>query len=99
MHRLAYKIRTYGVWCVLIAELIAFGVWYCGGREGIGQLRRLRVENTLFEQELTFTQVSIANMQAEIERCQRDDFWREHIARTELQMAREGEEIYYLTCS
>lgn len=83
--------------CLLGLELMGFFYIYVCGSRGIAELMKLRAENNLFVQELKDMHVAYETVQQEVNLWKHDDFVREQMARKRLQMAREKEEIYYLT--
>lgn len=82
---------------VLIGELIFFLVIYCVSAHGIFALRALSYENRLREERLDQLKNEVLAVQQQLAIIEKEDFFKERIAREQLQMARAGDMIYYLT--
>lgn len=82
---------------LLTLEAALFCYSYIWGHHGIAALMELRTENSMLEKEITETRTTLAALATKITHWQTDHFLWEKIAREQLQMICEGEEIYYLT--
>ncbi|MDP3889370.1 MAG: septum formation initiator family protein [bacterium] len=78
-------------------ELFGFVFVYFFGAQGIQVLIQLRQENKKLDTDIGQLNLSIARLKNEVVAWQEDPFCQEKFAREQLQMARSGDEIYYLT--
>lgn len=76
--------------------LIFFGYYFCG-KQGLHHIWHLQAENNEFEQSLAGLNVEIAALEHEIHEWSTQPFYKEKMAREQLQMAYAGEQIYYLS--
>jgi len=78
-------------------ELIVF-VWvYLFGAHGFHHLVHLRTECEQARQDLRYKQQEVSDLQEQIISWNVHSFYKEKMAREQLQMARKGELIYYLS--
>jgi len=77
-----------------MVEIIVFSWFYYYGVGGIQEIYQLQEENKSFEQRIVITQQAIEQKQEELAAWQSDSFYKEKLAREQLHMAKEGEEIY-----
>lgn len=77
-----------------VAEIILFTWFYYYGMCGMREIRRLRVENDQLEQQIGVANDCLAQKEQELAAWQSDPFYKEKLAREQLHMAKEGEEIY-----
>lgn len=80
----------------LLLEVVVFGYIYLFGNNGLHALTKLKQETVLFEQEVDQLAREVTSLEDEIETWESDDFYKEKIAREQLQMARKNDEIYML---
>jgi len=78
-------------------EVCVFVGVYLFGPSGLQTMIRLEEENEVLETQLAGLQKEVAAWEQKIVLWQSDDFFKEKIAREQLQMARTGDEIFYLT--
>lgn len=79
------------------AEILIFIGIYIFGAYGIKTLSHLKQETAFVEQEVANVQQEVDALQREIIAWNTHPFYKEKIAREQLQMAREGDTIFYLT--
>lgn len=79
------------------AEVCVFTYFYVCGAHGLRAYWQMREDNTAFETELVASRAQLALQERELERRKTQPFYKEKIAREQLQMARDNEQIYYLT--
>ena len=81
---------------LLIAEMATFGHLYLFGKNGIQFLRKQQAVVVDLQKNVTVLKDEIDQLHNEIYAWQTDDFYKEKIAREQLQMARKGDELYYI---
>ena len=77
-------------------ETIGFVFMYLFGAQGMQVLWQLHKENLFLEKELLQLHTDVAQLEKEIVNWEHDSFSKEKLAREQLQMARKGDEIYYI---
>lgn len=80
--------------CAFLVELLVFSGYYCVGASGILSLMHTKKEISQINQEIQFLQSEIHQLQTTIAMQKKHPFFKEKIAREQLQMAHENEEIY-----
>jgi len=75
-------------------EVCVFAGVYLFGPSGLQTMMRLEKENSVLNAEITQLQQEAAEWEQKIAHW--DDFSKEKIAREQLQMARTGDQIFYL---
>ncbi len=75
-------------------EIAVFGWFYYYGLHGLKTVGELQCENEAIEKRIELARDDIEMRQQEIIAWQTDPFYREKVAREQLHMAKEGEEIY-----
>jgi len=78
----------------LLLEVVVFGHIYLFGNNGLHSLTKLRQGIKLIEQETHQLAREVESLEIEIEEWESNDFYKEKIAREQLQMARKNDEIY-----
>ncbi len=81
---------------VLVAEMITFGYVYLFGRNGISALRSERSAVAHLDNTIVQLKSEVAQLEQEIYAWETDDFYKEKIAREQLQMARKDDELFYI---
>lgn len=81
---------------VFAAEVILFFGYYFCGSQGLQHMWRLQAENNEFEQNLAQLITEITALEQQIHAWNTQPFYKEKMAREQLQMACAGEQIYYL---
>lgn len=81
---------------LLLLEMAVFGHIYFFGNNGIKVLQEQK--NGVIELKHAITQLDdeVAQLEKEIYAWQTDDFYKEKVAREQLQMARKGDELFYI---
>lgn len=80
----------------LCVEIVIFlGVYYFGV-DGVKNLSSLSEENLLLDREIAQLQNEIAVYEREIVAWNSDPFYKEKVAREQLQMARADDEIFFI---
>ena len=77
------------------AEIIVFLCVHMFGPQGIRVFQKLADENVVVEQSIQRVRSEIAQLDRRITACKSDAFYKERIAREQLQMARKDDLIYY----
>jgi cell division protein FtsB len=81
---------------LLMAEMVALGYLYFFGTNGIEVLQKQRVAVVNLEKNVVELKSEIEKLEQEIYAWQTDDFYKEKVAREQLQMARKGDELFYI---
>jgi cell division protein FtsB len=81
---------------LLGAEMIAFGHIYFFGSNGIQMLQTQKNVVEDLKKDILVLDTEIAQLEKEIYAWQTDDFYKEKVAREQLQMARKGDELFYI---
>jgi cell division protein FtsB len=90
--------KRYIIRIVLGIEIIVFLSIYLFGPQGIWTFQKLAEENKVVEHAIQGVKAEIAGLDKQITACKSDAFYKERIAREQLQMARKDDVIYYLDC-
>lgn len=77
-------------------EVCVFVGVYLFGPSGLQTMVRLERENSHLDDEICQIQADLDGWKDKIAVWQSDDFYKEKIAREQLQMARSGDEVFYL---
>lgn len=80
----------------LIVEMAAFGYLYVCGKNGIQILQKQKAAVADLQTNVVQLKKEIDQLEGEIYAWQTDDFYKEKIAREQLQMARKGDELFYI---
>ena len=80
----------------LLCEILIFLGVYFFGTNGISTLSMVRSENMKLEQEIKDLNGEIATLEHEITAWNADPFYKEKVAREQLQMACKGDEILFI---
>jgi cell division protein FtsB len=83
--------------CLFVGEIGLFAWTYVYGRQGIFYLQTLAQENRVIESEIEQLRTELVEQEKEMLKWEEYPFYKEKIAREHLQLAREQDEIYYLT--
>ncbi|MCL5875882.1 MAG: septum formation initiator family protein [Candidatus Dependentiae bacterium] len=81
---------------LLAGELLFFSFTFFFGSHGIQALHELRKEITLLQGDIVILENEVDVLNADIIQWRENDFYREKMAREQLQMARKEETIYYI---
>ena len=79
---------------VFTVEVVLFGWFYYYGVGGMRDIAQLHEENSGLEQQIARAHQEIALKEQELSSWKSDPFYKEKLAREQLHMAKEGEEIY-----
>ena len=82
----------------LVAEMMAFGYVYVYGKNGLQLLRKQKHVVSELKENIVQLDGEVASLEKEMYVWQSDDFYKEKIAREQLQMARKGDELFYIGC-
>ncbi len=77
-------------------EVILFGWFYYYGMCGMCEISQLQVDNSVLEQQIAVVHHEIERKEQELCAWGSDSFYKEKLAREQLHMAKEGEEIYLI---
>lgn len=79
-----------------VAEIVLFVSFYLFGSNGIQCLFELQYQQQKLDQQTRSLQQEVIHLHEQLAHWEAAPFFKEKIAREQLQMAREGDEIYYL---
>lgn len=79
-------------------EIVVFSLVYLFGSNGIAKVRVLERETNVIQQEIIMLESEFDTLNQAIIAWNTHSFYKEKIAREELQFAKEGDEIYYIGC-
>lgn len=79
-----------------IIEILAFSFTFLFGTKGVNVLMKINHENNDLVSEIDLLKNELKDIQTQIKEFQNDPFYKEEIARTKLQLSKEGDEIYYI---
>ena len=80
----------------LAAEIVVFGLVYLFGSHGVAKIRSLQKETMIIQQDISTLEHDIKELNSTIIAWNTHSFYKEKVAREELQFAKEGDEIYYI---
>lgn len=80
----------------LLLEMVLFGHLYFFGTNGIQALQDQRKAVISLKEDIVLLDGQVAQLEKEIYAWQTDDFYKEKVAREQLQMARKGDELFYI---
>lgn len=81
---------------LLLLEMGAFGHMYFFGKNGIAALQTQKKVVVGLKHTIVQLDNEVIRLEKEIYAWQTDDFYKEKIAREQLQMARKGDELFYI---
>ncbi len=81
---------------LLVCEMAGFGQIYFFGSNGIKSLQAQKKVVEDLKNDIMVLDAEIAQLEKEMYAWQTDDFYKEKIAREQLQMARKGDELFYI---
>lgn len=76
-------------------EVLVFSYVYLHGKNSITMLVDLQKENRVLQSQLHGQRQEIAQLEHEIAQWEAHPFYKEKVAREQLQMARKNEQVYY----
>lgn len=81
---------------VFLLEVILFFWFSIFGESGFGKINRLNSDNDSLRQEALALKQQLQELEKEIKAWETNDFLKEKYAREHLQMAKEGDVIYFI---
>jgi len=90
------KIKKIVVRCILCVQMGVLVYLYFFEKNGLQMLSVQKKERVALEMQLKQLQKEIDALEEEIYVWQTDDFYKEKIAREQLQMARKGDKLFYI---
>lgn len=81
---------------LLMVEMMALGYLYIFGTHGIEELQKQRMVVAGLEKNVVHLKADVEQLEKEIHAWQTNDFYKEKVAREQLQMARKGDELFYI---
>ena len=81
---------------LLVCEMAGFGHIYFFGSNGIKSLQAQKKVVEDLKSDILVLDAEITQLEKEMYAWQTDDFYKEKIAREQLQMARKGDELFYI---
>lgn len=94
---LASTIKRYLMFSALMIELIFFAALYVAGSHGVYALRALDVETRDLMADIALLQKDVQTLETTLHAWQNHPFYKEKMAREQLQMARADDTVYYLS--
>jgi len=85
------------LYAIFYLWILIFLVHYTVGPKGLMYGRTLRETNEQLELEISRMSAEIVNLKSQHEKWHREPFFKEQLAREQLQMAYPGDTIYYVT--
>jgi len=79
-----------------VVEIVVFIFVYVFGPQGMQALRHVQQENAVIEKNIHALRTEIQELEDTIIAWQTYPFYKEKIAREQLQMARKSDQVYYL---
>ncbi len=81
---------------IFYAEVMVVAILYIASPHGLRAIAQLHRECTEADIQLMHVKESVALLEREITLWESDPFYKEKIAREQLQMVRKGDEVYYV---
>ncbi len=79
-----------------LLEILVFSTFYIFGGQGLQSIYYMSQHNRQLQQDIVTLQHEVTELEQQMQFWQTDDFYKEQLAREQLQMARPQEQIYYL---
>ncbi len=79
----------------LLGQIVVFAVYYVFGHQGLLDVKCLECENHALERDIVYLRREIALLEEEIFQWNSDAFFKEKVAREQLQMARANDHVIY----
>lgn len=80
----------------LSLEIVTISFFYLFGVQGLPTLYRLKQENLTIEKEIQGLKLEVAELEKTIQEWHHYPYYKEKIAREQLQMAQQGDSVYYV---
>lgn len=93
---LSFKTKFWKFKVFFFLEILVFGVIYMFGGQGLQSLYYMSQHNRQLQQDIVALRQAALELEQQLQYWQTDDFYKEQLAREQLQMARPQEQIYYL---
>lgn len=77
-----------------LVQVLIFSGWYVWGKDGLVFLQRIRHQNNVLAEQVNALEQEVDDLSMNICAVKTEDFFKEKIARQQLQMARADETIY-----
>lgn len=90
------RLKQIAIRLFLLSEMAVFGYVYMYGKNGFATLQVQKRVVEQVQKNVEQLKKEIAIIEEEIVAWQTDDFYKEKVAREQLQMARKGDEIFYI---
>jgi len=81
---------------LLVTEMITLVYIYLFGMNGVVMLQTQRNIVVQLQKDITLLEEDIRLLKEEIDKWNNHDFYKEKVAREQLQMARKGDELFYI---
>lgn len=82
---------------VFFSWVVLFLVHYVVGSQGLLYGWRMKSENDALKQEIAGLECAVTQVRTEIGHFKNEPFFKEQLARQQLQLARAGETVYYVS--
>ena len=79
-----------------LLEIIIFSLVYFFGSHGIHAIWQVQKDNKLLECQIKVTELEVQDLAKQIEDWKSDSFYKEQLAREQLQMAKRDEKIFLI---
>ena len=89
--------KKYVIPLLLALELLFFGAYYFFAPYGIKRITKLRQENCNLNQSILLLRKDIATLTEKIDTITKYPYYKEKIAREQLQMMSPGDHVFYIT--
>jgi cell division protein FtsB len=90
------KMQAFLARIFLLAEIVVFGYVYVWGVDGLCTYHEICAENASLEREIIGLKDELRSLEEQLDAWQSDPFYKEKVAREQLQMACVGEELFYI---
>lgn len=81
----------------LVGEIVFFVITYVVSPEGLTSVQNKKLENKQLASQIETLTEEIKKLESETQAWEHNPFYREKIAREQLQMARPTDEVYYVS--
>ena len=93
---LNFKTKGWGFQTFFLLEILFFSTAYIFGGQGLQSIYYMSCHNRQLQQDIVDLQHVVVELEQQMQHWRTDDFYKEQLAREQLQMARPQEQIYYL---
>ena len=90
------RIKQMVVRVILVAEMCVFGHMYLFGKNGLQVVRVQKIQLQGLQTTVDQLQKEVDALEGDITAWETNNFYKEKIAREQLQMARKGDKLYYI---